>query len=184
MVQKWELSIEVSCYPNPDQAVITYVLHNKSLNHVLQSQREVYGRTTNNEAYYIALVEGLKTAKKNGANDIVVFTNSELICNQMKGIYQVRKDNLKLLHREARIVAPQFHSFTINYHAYRKRTSNDLVSGGVSTIGGGVKNGLVSTSTPTKFIHGHRYRSQMCVFFLVMIVVVSFMAWLFTNTYF
>jgi ribonuclease HI len=36
----------------------------------LQSKREVYGRTTNNEAYYIALVEGLKIAKKYGANDI------------------------------------------------------------------------------------------------------------------
>jgi ribonuclease HI len=178
MVHKWALSIEVSCYPKHGEAVITYVLHNKALNHVLQSQREVYGRTTNNEAYYIALVEGMKTTKKNGANDIVVFTNSELICNQMKGIYQVRKDNLKLLHREARIVAPQFHSFTINYHVDRKRMSNDLVSGGVSTIGGGVKNDLVSTSTPTKVIHGHRYRSPMCGFFLVMIVVVSFMGWL------
>jgi ribonuclease HI len=88
MVQKWALSIEVSCYPNLGQAVITYVLHNKALNHVLQSHRKVYGRTTNNEAYYIALVEELKTMKKHGANHIVVFTNSELICNQMKGIYQ------------------------------------------------------------------------------------------------
>jgi hypothetical protein len=56
--------------------------------------------------------------------------------------------------------------------------SNDLVSGTVSTIGGGVENDLVSTSTPTKIIHGHRYRSPMCELFLVMIVVVSFMAWL------
>ena len=50
----------------------------------MQSWREVYGRTNNNEAYYISLVEGLKTTKKHGANDIVVFTNSELIFNQMK----------------------------------------------------------------------------------------------------
>jgi ribonuclease HI len=104
-----------------------FVLRNKALNRVLQSRREVYGRTTNNEAYYISLIEGMKTTKKYGVNDIVVFTNSELICNQMKGIYQVRKDNLKPLHREARIVATQFHSFTINYHADIKRMSSDLV---------------------------------------------------------
>jgi hypothetical protein len=120
----------------------------------------------------------LKVAKKHGANDIVVFTNFELIYNQMKGIYEVRKDNLKLLHREARIVVAQFHSFTITYHVDIKRLFNDLLFGAVSTIGGGVKNDLVSTSTPTKFIHGHRYRSPMCGFFLVMIVVVSFMGWL------
>jgi len=145
MVQKLALSIEVSCYPNPGQAVITYVLHNKALNHVLQSQREVYGRTTNNEAYYISLVEGLRKMKKHSANDIVVFTKSELICNQMKWIYQVQKDNLKLLHREARIVVAQFHSFKITYHADIKRIYSDLLSGAMSTIGGGVKNDLVST---------------------------------------
>jgi len=55
--------------------------------------------------------------------------------------------------------------------------SIDLVSREMSTIVRGVENDLVWTSTPTKVIHGHQYRSPMCVFFLVMIVVVSFMAW-------
>jgi hypothetical protein len=150
-----------------------------ALNHVLQTKREVHGKTTNNEAYYIALVEGIKTTKKYGANDIVVFTNSELICNQMKGIYQVRKDNLKPLHREARIVVAQFQCFTINYHAEIKRMSSDLVSREVSIVGEGVKDDLVSPSMPTKFIDGHRYRSPMCGCFLLMIVVVSLVAWLF-----
>ena len=81
MVQKWTLCIEVSCYPKLGQAIITYVFHNMTLNHVLHTKREVYGNTTNNEAYYISLVEGLKAAKKYGVNDIVVLTNSELICN-------------------------------------------------------------------------------------------------------
>jgi ribonuclease HI len=100
MMQKWILSIEASSYPNPNQEIITYVFHNKELNHVLQSKSEAYGMTTNNEIYYISLVEGMKTTKKYGTNAIFVFTNSKLICNQMKGIYQVQKDNLKPLHRE------------------------------------------------------------------------------------
>ena len=169
----------MSCYPNSGQAVITYVIHNRALNHVFHSKREVNGRTTNNEAYYIALIDGLKTAKKYGANDIAVFTNSELVCNQMKGIYQVRKDNLKPLHREARIVASQFQCFTINHRAEIKRMSSDLVSGAVSTIGGGVKEDLVSPSKLAKVIDGYRYRSPMCEFFLVMIIVVSLVTWLF-----
>jgi len=85
----------MSCYSNPGQAIIAYVLHNMTLNHVLQSKRDVYGRTTNNEGYYIALVERLKATKKYGTNDIIAFTNSKLISNQMKGINQVWKDNLK-----------------------------------------------------------------------------------------
>ena len=81
MVQKWTLCIEVSCHPNPGQAVITYLFHNQATNHVLQNKIEVSGRTTNNEAHYVALVEGLKAAKKHGANNIAVVTNSDLIYN-------------------------------------------------------------------------------------------------------
>ena len=105
MVQKWTLCIEVSCYPNPGQAIISYILYNNATNKVFQQKNDVCGRTTSNEAYYIALIEGLKTTKKHGDNNIVVFTNSELVCNQMKGTYRVKKDNLKLLHRESRISA-------------------------------------------------------------------------------
>ena len=88
MVQKWTLCIEVSCHPNPGQAVITYLLHNQALNDVLQNKRAVSGRTTNNEEYYIALVEGPKVEKEHGANNIAVVTNYELISNQMNGVYK------------------------------------------------------------------------------------------------
>ena len=50
-------------------------------NHLFHGKREVPGMMTNNEAYYITLVEGLKEAKQHDVNDIEVFTNSELICN-------------------------------------------------------------------------------------------------------
>ena len=91
----------MSCYPNPGQAIIEYVLRNNFLNDAFQRKREIRGRTTNNEAYYIVLIEGLKIAKMYSANDICVYTNSELLCNQMKGLYQVRKNNLISLHVEA-----------------------------------------------------------------------------------
>ena len=137
MVQKWTLCIEVSCYPNLGKAIIAYILYNNATNKVFQRKNDVCGRTTSNEAYYIALIEGLKTTKEHGANDIVVFTNSELVCNQMKGTYRVRKDNLKLLHSEVRISASQFHSFTIHHHRNIERLSSDLLSVAMSTIGGG-----------------------------------------------
>ena len=114
MVQKWTLCVEVSCHPNPGQAIITYVIHNQALNHVLQNKKGVSGRTPNNETYYIVLVEGIKATKKHGANNIAVVTNYELVSNQVKGIYKVRKDNLKPLHREAKTIANQFHTFTID----------------------------------------------------------------------
>ena len=79
MVEKWTLCIDVSCYPNPGKAVITYVLCNVATNKVLQRKMNIPGRTTNNEAYYIALIEGLGTTREYGSNGIVVFTNTELV---------------------------------------------------------------------------------------------------------
>ena len=86
MVQKWTLCIEVSCHPNPGQAIITYLLQTQATNHVLQNKRAVSGRTTNNEEYYIALVEGPKVEKEHGANNIAVVTNSNLMSNQMNRV--------------------------------------------------------------------------------------------------
>ena len=65
-------------------------------------------RTTNNEAYYIALIEGLGTAREYGSNGIVDFTNSKLVCNQMKDVYQVKKERLKQLHGKSNNVVRQF----------------------------------------------------------------------------
>ena len=91
MVEKWTLCIEVSCHPNPGQATVKYVLYNPARNHVVHRNIDLHGRTTNNEAYYITLIEGLKEAKNNVLNDIAIYMNSQLICNQLNGIFEVRK---------------------------------------------------------------------------------------------
>ena len=95
MVEKWKLCIEFSFYPNPGKAVITYELSNIVTSKVVQRKMNIPGRTTNNEAYYIGLIEGLGTTMEYGSNGIVVFTNSELVCNQMNGVCQVKKERLK-----------------------------------------------------------------------------------------
>ena len=79
MVEKWTLCIDVSCYPNPGKAIITYVLYNIVTSKVLQRKMNILGRTKNNNAYYIALIEGLGIAREYGSNGIVVFTNSKLV---------------------------------------------------------------------------------------------------------
>ena len=63
MEHKWTLCIEVSCFPNPSRATIRYVIYNHALNHAIERKKYVCGTTTNKEANYIALVEGLKEAK-------------------------------------------------------------------------------------------------------------------------
>jgi ribonuclease HI len=50
---------------------------------------------TNNMAEYEALVLGLKTLKEMGARRLVVHGDSELIINQVKGIYQAKHPILR-----------------------------------------------------------------------------------------
>ena len=50
---------------------------------------------TNNMAEYEALVLGLKTLKEMGARRIVVHGDSELIINQVKGIYKAKHPGLR-----------------------------------------------------------------------------------------
>ena len=108
MVGKWTLCIEFSCYSNPRKAVITYVLCNIATSKVPQRKMSIPGRKENNLVYYIALIEGFGTAREYGSNGIVVFTNSELLCNPMKGMYQLKKDRLNHLHGKASNIVSQF----------------------------------------------------------------------------
>jgi ribonuclease HI len=56
------------------------------------------GHKTNNEAEYWALLLGLREAKRLGGKSIHIFTDSELIAKQVKGIYRVKNVNLKSLY--------------------------------------------------------------------------------------
>ena len=107
MVEKWKLCIEVSCYPNPGKTMITYVLSNIATSKVVQRKMNIPGRTTNNESYYIALIEDLGTTMEYGSNGIVFFTTYELVCNQMNGVCQVKKERLKELHEIANNIVIQ-----------------------------------------------------------------------------
>ena len=97
----------------------------------------------------------------------------------MKGIYQVRKANLKLLHIEARTIAGEFHFFTISHHSDINMMSVELLVGEMSNPRGGVKNEMVSTSFAWNFRVAHCYTSSICVCFFVVTVLVSLMVCLF-----
>lgn len=101
IVNQWIFCIQFWCYPNLGRATTRCVLHNGALSQVFQNNRELPRRTTNSEAYYISPLNGLASIKNYGAKGIVIYTNFELVCNQMIDIYQVWSQNLKPLHNEA-----------------------------------------------------------------------------------
>jgi len=61
------------------------------------------------------LVLGLQEAKKLGPKKIEIYLDSELVVNQIKGIYRVRDGKLKTLEEEARGLLGHFARWQINY---------------------------------------------------------------------
>ena len=63
----------------------------------IKKRRSIHGETTNNKAYYIALIEGLEVALEHGVNEIVVYMNSKLIIDQVTGHSKITSTNLNTI---------------------------------------------------------------------------------------
>jgi ribonuclease HI len=73
------------------------------------------GRTTNNVAEYEGLLEALRTAVDEGATELEVISDSELLVKQMLGVYRVKHPNLQPLYEQARQMVRRFRRFSIRH---------------------------------------------------------------------
>jgi ribonuclease HI len=81
------------------------------------------GTTTNNVAEYAGLIEALTVALEEGASELEVVSDSELLVKQMLGEYKVRHPNLIPLHNQAKALARRFRRFSIR-HTLRAGNKN------------------------------------------------------------
>jgi ribonuclease HI len=73
------------------------------------------GTTTNNVAEYSGLLEALAVAEAEGADEVEIVSDSELLVKQMLGSYRVKHPNLIPMHQQARAMARRFGRFTIRH---------------------------------------------------------------------
>jgi ribonuclease HI len=66
------------------------------------------GRATNNVAEYQGLLHGLRFALQQGAREVDVFSDSELLVRQIAGRYRVKNPGLLPLFREAQGLLARF----------------------------------------------------------------------------
>ena len=66
------------------------------------------GRTTNNEAEYRALIDGLKAAEPWKPDRLEVYMDSKLVVEQINGAYRVKSPDLRPLYREAKELLARF----------------------------------------------------------------------------
>ena len=101
---------------NPGEAGIGYV--------ILMDSSEItgkayIGKTTNNVAEYMAMIEALKKALSIGVRNVEIYTDSELMVKQLKGEYKVKAPHLRNLHTQVLELLKKFEEALI-YHIDRK----------------------------------------------------------------
>jgi ribonuclease HI len=87
----------------------------------MTSDREVIeicgylGMTTNNVAEYSGLLDALETAHAEGATEVEIVSDSELLVKQMLGQYRVKHPNLVPMHQKAKSISRKFARFSIRH---------------------------------------------------------------------
>jgi ribonuclease HI len=76
---------------------------------------EFMKHATNNEAEYTGLVIGLKKAQQLGIKTLEVRGDSQLVINQVNGLWNVKSDNLSGLYNQARRLMVQFNQIQISW---------------------------------------------------------------------
>ena len=73
------------------------------------------GRTTNNVAEYAGLLEALSVAHEEGAHEVEIISDSELLVKQMLGVYRVKHPNLVPMYQKAKSMVRHFGRFSIRH---------------------------------------------------------------------
>ena len=99
---------------NPGPAAAGFVLTDEKGNQ-LQAKGIFLGRKTNNEAEYSGLVKALEAVKKLSAEQVIIFSDSELLVKQINGQYRVKSDNIRPLYQQANELLSQFKNWKIQH---------------------------------------------------------------------
>lgn len=92
---------------NPGDAAWGYVILDKQENSVA-SQSGYIGPSTNNQAEYFAVIRALQRARELTRGRIRLYSDSQLLVNQVTGSWKVKDDELRRLYRRVKSLVDQF----------------------------------------------------------------------------
>ena len=81
--------------------------------------------STNNEAEYESLIFGIEMLIENKLFNASIFSDSQLVVNQVNGIYKIKNDRMKLLHQRATNLLSSLNDWTFDYIPREKNAIAD-----------------------------------------------------------
>ncbi len=110
-MKKIKVFIDGGARGNPGPAACGVVVYDEN-GKIIKKVGELLGSETNNQAEYHGLIAGLILVKDLGAENVEIFSDSELLVKQMRGEYKVKDAHLKPLALVARFLIKTFKRVT------------------------------------------------------------------------
>jgi ribonuclease HI len=119
--------VDGACSGNPGDTGLGIVIENKATG-FKENISQYAGLGTNNYAEYKALIVALERIIELGIGRVQIKSDSELLVKQLKGIYKVKKEHLKILYDQARMLAGRFDVFEIEHVRRELNAEADLLA--------------------------------------------------------
>ena len=97
-------------------------------NNIIREIKEYIGLKTNNVAEYIAVIRALKELKKMKISNGIINLDSELVVNQINGIYRTKDNVLRDLLLQIKEIEKEFSSIKYNYIPRNKNKIADKLA--------------------------------------------------------
>jgi ribonuclease HI len=112
---------------NPGHAGLGVVIEDEN-GMRLRGFHRYLGTATNNEAEYLALLDGLKAVKEWKPDRLEVYLDSKLVVEQMNGRYKIKAPELIPLHRQATELMQEFRDFKVQHVEREKNRGADALA--------------------------------------------------------
>ena len=99
---------------NPGVAAIGATIKDEG-GQLIATVSQPIGTATNNQAEYRAIIAALEKAIGLGAKQVTLFSDSELVVNQVKGRYRIKNIQLRSLYLELTQLVGHLEGFTISH---------------------------------------------------------------------
>jgi ribonuclease HI len=86
------------------------------------------GKATNNQAEYLALIEGLRQASRWTPERLEVYMDSQLVVEQLAGRYRVKNGDLRPLHGQALALLGGFPEAVVSHVPREKNRGADALA--------------------------------------------------------
>lgn len=99
---------------NPGKSACGYVIYSPD-DRIIERAGHYLGIATNNQAEYHGFLTALERAHEMGISKVRLFSDSQLVVNQMNGIYKIRNPELLPIYQDVKAVAETFESISFTH---------------------------------------------------------------------